>query len=109
MNDANGTTTTNANTADHNEIEIQTGKVGEKTVCVRRTAVNTLSLKDVIDEGGRKLESRQLPIRRFRRFAKQQRKRRINDDIYDEQKKYSDNGTKNEETMNEMAKLKRRY
>ena len=49
-----------------------------------------------------------LPIRHFRRFARQQRKRRIDDDIYQEQKKHSDNGTENEETMNEMAKLKRR-
>ena len=67
-----------------------------------------LSFKDVINEGRRKLESRQLPVRRYRRFARQQRKRRIDDDIYLEQKKYSENGTKNEETMNEIAKLKRR-
>ena len=68
-----------------------------------------LSFKDVINEGRRKLESRQLPVRRYRRFARQQRKRRIDYDIYLEQKKYSENGTENEETMNEMAKLKRRY
>ena len=54
-NDANGTPTANANIADRNEIEIRTGKVGKKTVCVRRTAINTLSFKDVIDEGRRKL------------------------------------------------------
>ena len=107
-NEGNETTTSNSNTADRNEVEIRTGKVGKKTVRVRRTAVNTLSFKDVIQEGTSKLESRQLPIRRYRRFARQRRKRRIDDDIYDEQKKYSDNGTENEETMNEMAKLKRR-
>ena len=107
-NETNGTPTENANTADRNEIEIRTGKVGKKTVRVRRTAVNMLSFKDVIKEGRRKLESRQLPVRRYRRFARQQRKRRIDDEIYLEQKKYSDNGTENEETINEMAKLKRR-
>ena len=98
----------NANTADRNEVEIRTGKVGRKTVRVRRTAVNTSTFKDVIHEGTRKLESRQLPIEPFRHFARQQRKRRIYDDMYDGQKKDSDNGTKNKETMNKMAKLKRR-
>ena len=76
-NDANGGPTGNANTADRNEIEIRTGKVGKKTVCVRRTDINTLSFKDVIDEETQKLESRQLPLRQFRRFARQRRKRRI--------------------------------
>ena len=72
--------------------------------------MNTLSFKDVIQEGTRKLESRQLHIRRFRRFARQQRKRRIDDEVlYQEQKRYSDNGIENEETLiNEMAKLRRR-
>ena len=71
--------------------------------------MNTLSFKDVIQEGTIKLESRQLHIRRFRRFARQQRKRRIDDEVYQEQKRYSDNGIENEETLiNEMAKLRRR-
>ena len=109
LNDADGTTTTNSNTADRNETEIRTGKVGKKTIRVRRTAINTLCFKDVVDEGRRKLESRQLPLRRYRRFLRQLRKRRIDDDIYDEHRKYSDMGTENEETMNEMAKLKRRF
>ena len=69
--------------------------------------MNTLSFKDVIQEGTIKLESRQLHIRRFRRFARQQKKGRIDNEIYQEQKRYSDNGTKNEETLNEMAKLRR--
>ena len=108
LNEENETRTSNENTVDRNEVEILAGKVGRKNGRVRRSAVNTLSFKDVIQEGTRKLESRQLHIRRFRRFARQQRKRRIDDEVYQEQKRYSDNGTENEETLNEMAKLKRR-
>ena len=77
-------------------------------VRVRRAAVNVLCFKDVIAEGTRKLESRELHICRFRKFARQKRKRKIDDDVYNEQKRYTDNGVEHEETVFEMSKLKRR-
>ena len=58
---SNETSSSNRNTADRNKVEIRTG----------RSAVNPLSFKDVIAEGTRKLESRELHIRRFRRFARE--------------------------------------
>ena len=52
-----------------------------------------------------KLELRDLPIRRFCRFAREQRKRMVNEAVYRDQKKYSDNGVEDEETVMEMAKF----
>ena len=73
--------------------------------CIRRSAVNPLSFKDVIAEGTKKLESRELHIRRFRQFAREQRRRNIDEAVYREQKKYSVNGVEDEDTVMEMAKL----
>ena len=101
------TDSSNHNTADRNEVEIRTGRIGKKTVQVRMAAVNVLCFKDVIAEGTMKLESRELHIRRFRKFARQQRKRKIDDDVYNEQKSYGENGVEHEETVFEMSKLKR--
>ena len=68
---SNETSTSNGNNADSNEVEIRTGKGGKKTVRIRRSAVNPLCFKDMMAEGMAKLESRNLPIRRFRRFARE--------------------------------------
>ena len=102
---SNEPSTSNGNNADRNEVEIRTGKGGKKTVRIRRSAVNPLCFKDVMAEGIAKLESRNLPIRRFRRFAREQRRRTVDEAVYRDQKKYSDNGVETEETVMEMAKL----
>ena len=104
-NDTNQTRTSNAISADRNEVEIRTGKRGKKTVSIRRSAVNPLCFKDVMAEGMAKLEARNLPIRRFRRFAREQRRRSFDELVYKDQKKYSDNGVEDEATVMEMAKL----
>ena len=64
------TDSSNHNTADRNEVEIRTAgrRIGKKTVQVRRTAavlLNALCFKDVIAEGRRKLETRELHIVNF--------------------------------------------
>ena len=95
---------TNVNAADWNEVEIRTGLTGNKTIRVQRAAINLLCFKDVIAEGTRKLERKELPTRRYRQLLRQQRRRKMEDDIYNE----NEDGVEDDETKLEMAKLKRR-
>ena len=94
----------NVNAADRNEVEIQTGSTGNKTVRVRRAAINVLCFKDVIAEGTRKIEKKELPTRRYRELLRQRRRRKMEDDIYNE----NEDGVEDEETKLEMVKLKKR-
>ena len=63
-----------------------------------------MCFKDVIAEGTRKLEKKELPTRRYRQLLRQQRRRKMEDDIYNE----NVDGVEDDETKQEMAKLKRR-
>ena len=51
-----------------------------------------------------KLESRNLPILCFRQFVREQRRRTVDEAVYRDKEKYSDNGVEDEETFMEMAK-----
>ena len=71
-------------------------------------AVNELCFKDIIGIGTKKLEAKNLATVRHRKFLRQERKRNIdNDDVYEEYKRYCENGIKDGDTRFEMSKLKR--
>ncbi len=92
--------------ADSNEVEIRTGP-GKRKERVRRMAVNVLCFKDIIAEGTRKLELKDLPIVRHRKFLRRERKKEIDSNVYEYYKSSCEDGDEDEGTRFEMAKLKR--
>ena len=46
--------------------------------------MNELVFKDIIAEGRRKLEKKNLDVVRYRRFEREKRKRKLDDEVYDE-------------------------
>jgi len=97
----------NDNAADRNEVEIRIGR-SKKAERVRRMAVNELCFKDIIGIGTKKLEAKNLATVRHRKFQRQERKRNIDNDVYEEYKRYCENGVEDGDTRFEMSKLKRR-
>ena len=71
-------------------------------------AVNELCFKDIIANGTKKLEAKNLATVRHRKFQRQERKRNIDNDVYEEYKRYCENGVEDGDTRFEMSKLKRR-
>ena len=97
----------NDNAADHNEVEIRIG-CSKKTERVRRKAVNELCFEDIIGNGTKKLEAKNLATVCHQKFQRQGRKRNIDNNVYEEYKRYCENGVEDGDTHFEMSKLKRR-
>ena len=97
----------NDNAADRNEVEIRIGR-SKKTERVGRMVVNKLCFKDIIGNGTKKLEEKNLATVRHQKFQRQERKKNIDNDVYEEYKRYCENGVEDGDTHFEMLKLKRR-
>ena len=93
------------NVADRGEVEIATGR--RTKIKIRRAAVNELVFKDIIAEGRRKLEKKNLDVVRYRRFEREKRKRKLDDEVYDEISAFSEGGNESIEDEIELRKLKR--
>ena len=63
------------NLADKGEVDIATDK--HTKMKIRRAAVNELAFKDVVSEGRRKLEKKNLHVVRYRSFQRENRKKEI--------------------------------
>ena len=87
------------------EVEIATGK--RTKIRIRRAAVNELAFKDVVAEGRRMLEKKNLAVLRYRMFLREKRKRAFEDSVYEEVKKYSNGGEESIDDEIELRKLKR--
>ena len=70
-------------------------------------AVNELCFKDIIGIGSKKLEAKNLVTVCHQKFLRQERKRNIDNDVYEEYKRYCENGIEDGNTRFEMSKLKR--
>ena len=70
-------------------------------------AVNELCFKDIIGIRMKKLEEKNLATVRHRKFLRQERKRNIDSDVYEEYKRYCDSGIEDGDTHFEMSKLKK--
>ena len=96
------------NVADKGEVEISTG--GQcTTIKIWRAAVNNelACFKDVVAEGLRKLDKKNLHVVRFCSFLRENRKRKLDDDVYNEVTKYSNGSDECMEDEIDLAKLKR--
>ena len=74
------------NRADRSEVEISTGKTTK--IHIRRATVNELAFKDVLAEGRKMVQNKNLGVLRFRAFLREKRKREFENSVYDEVKKY---------------------
>ena len=86
-------------------MEIATGR--RTKIKIRIAVVNELVFKDIIAEGRRRLEKNNLHVVRYRRFEREKRKRKLNDEVYDEISKFSDGRNESIEDEIELRKLKR--
>jgi hypothetical protein len=93
------------NRADKSEVDIATGK--RTKIRIRRAAVNELAFKDVVAEGRKMLEKKNLAVLRYRMFLREKRKRAFEDSVYEEVKKYSNGGEESIDDEIELRKLKR--
>ena len=97
--------TSSQNVADRREVEIATGR--RTNIKIRRAAVNELAFKDIIAEGRRRLEKKNLHVVRYRSFVRENRKRKLDDEVYDEISKFSNGTNESMEDEIDLGKLKR--
>ena len=97
--------TASQNVADRREVEIATGR--RTNIKIRRAAVNELAFKDIIAEGRRRLEKKNLHVVRYRSFVRENRKRKLDDEVYDEISKFSNGTNESMEDEIDIGKLKR--
>jgi hypothetical protein len=97
----------NDNEANSHDIVIKVGTNSE--VRVRRAKVNVMAFKDVIAEGTRRLEEKNLGVVRYRGVLRESRKRKYADHIYDSVKELQhDDGIDSSPIITrQMLKLKR--
>ena len=98
-------TTFSQNVADRGEVEITTGR--QTNIKIRRAAVNKLAFKDIVAEGRRRLEKKNLHVVRYRSFERENRKRKLDYEVYDEISKFLDGVNESMEDEIELGKLKR--
>ena len=98
-------TTFSQNVADRGEVEITTGR--QTNIKIRRAAVNELAFKDIVAEGRRRLEKKNLHVVRYRGFERENRKRKLDYEVYDEISKFLDGVNESMEDEIELGKLKR--
>ena len=97
--------TPSENGADRRDVEIATGT--RTSINIRRAAVNEIIFKDVIAEGRRRLEKKNLGIVRYRSFEREKRKRALDDEVYDEINSFSMGDKESIDDEIDLAKLKR--
>ena len=96
--------TRSGNVSDRRDVEIATGK--RTSIKIRRAAVNKIVFKDVIAEGRKQLEKKNLHIVRYHSFEREKRKRELDDEVYDEINSFSMGDKESIDNEIDFAKLK---
>ena len=91
--------TSSQNVADRGEVEIAIGR----KIC--RAVVKKLAFKDIIAEGRIRLEKKNLHVVRYRRFERENRKRKLDDEVYDEISKFSNGANESMEDEIDLGEL----
>ena len=77
-----------------------------KITIKRVGAVNELAFKDVVSEGLRKLQKKNLHVVHYHSFQQENRKRKLDVDVYDEINQYSNGSNESIEDEIDLVKLK---